>query len=176
MTGGTKHDQDKPRPELCPPTAIMAAARVFEFGARKYSANNWRQGIKFSRLYGALQRHLNAWWDGQNIDQESGDHHLAHAMCCLMMLVEHFENAEYEHLDDRAKGIQKEPTEIDDDSQADWKLQSQRARQALLEVRALAEQLKDIGIEISSQTRHPDDNHFPRSETPSHAPRNIDGP
>jgi hypothetical protein len=98
---GTKHDQGKPRPELIPPSAINGAARVFAFGAKKYDDRNWEKGIDFSRLYGALLRHVNAFWDGQDKDDESGDDHLAHALCCLMMLYEHSTNPKYTEFDDR---------------------------------------------------------------------------
>jgi len=33
-------------------------------------------------------RHIVAWWLGERDDPESGFHHLAHAMCCLIFLVE----------------------------------------------------------------------------------------
>jgi hypothetical protein len=30
-----------------------------------------------------------AWKEGEQIDPESGKHHLAHALCCLTFLYEH---------------------------------------------------------------------------------------
>ena len=36
-----------------------------------------------------LNCHMWAWKNGEQLDQESGIHHLAHAMCCLMFLYEH---------------------------------------------------------------------------------------
>lgn len=86
MSGGTKLDADKPRTDLIPPEPLIGAAKVFAFGANKYSARNWEQGISYGRLYGALLRHVLAWWGGEEQDPESGKHHLSHAMCCLMML------------------------------------------------------------------------------------------
>ena len=41
------------------------------------------------RYFDALQRHVWSWKQGEQIDPESGIHHLAHAMCCLMFLYEH---------------------------------------------------------------------------------------
>lgn len=72
--------------ELLDPKFLQAIAEVLTYGAEKYDAHNWRQGIDTDRLYGALQRHLNAFWDGEDIDPESGHHHLAHAGCELMFL------------------------------------------------------------------------------------------
>lgn len=49
-------------------------------------ANNWRKGIKLSRLIAALMRHLFAFARGEDSDPETGLPHLAHAGCCLMFL------------------------------------------------------------------------------------------
>ena len=85
-TGGSKHDQDKPPLGLIDRTFLWGLARVLAFGAKKYSAHNWRLGITTDRLYDALQRHVTAWNDGEDIDAESGLHHLDHAACELMFL------------------------------------------------------------------------------------------
>lgn len=81
-----KHDQEKTRLELLPPDALELAGRVLTFGARKYAAWNWAQGLDWSRLYGAALRHLNAWWGGEGKDPETGHSHLGHAICCLLFL------------------------------------------------------------------------------------------
>lgn len=85
---GTKFDGEKNRLELLPPIALERIAEVFTFGAKKYDSWNWSKGIAVSRLYGALQRHLNAWYRGEEIDPESGKSHLSHAGCCMIMLLE----------------------------------------------------------------------------------------
>jgi len=85
---GIKHDKDKIRMDLLPPQALEDIARVFGFGAKKYSSWNYMKGMKFSRIYAALQRHMNAWYKGEDNDQETGRSHLAHAGCCIMMLIE----------------------------------------------------------------------------------------
>jgi len=85
--GGTKHDSDKPRMDLLAPEALVAIAKVLGFGAKKYGDHNWRGGIDHSRLYAAVQRHLNQHWSGETLDDESGEPHLAHAMCGLMMMI-----------------------------------------------------------------------------------------
>jgi hypothetical protein len=79
--------------ELFPPEVIVAISKVLTFGAKKYTDENWRQGIKYKRVYGALQRHLMAWYAGQENDNETGMSHLWHAGCCLTFLI-------YYHLDD----------------------------------------------------------------------------
>jgi len=82
-----KHDDNKIRPELLPIPALEAVIRVFTFGAKKYGDFNWENGFKFSRLTGACFRHIFAWLKGENLDPESGESHLAHAACCLLMLI-----------------------------------------------------------------------------------------
>ncbi len=72
--------------DLIDPSFQVALADVLTYGASKYGAHNWREGIEASRLYGALQRHLNAFWAGEDSDPESGLHHLGHAACELMFL------------------------------------------------------------------------------------------
>lgn len=85
-TAGVKHDQDKPRPDLLSPSFVMGISEVLTFGANKYGARNWEQGILYSRVFGAAQRHLWDFWDGRDIDGETGLHHLLHAGCCIMFL------------------------------------------------------------------------------------------
>ena len=82
--GGTKHDGGKPRMDLLDRVWLEEVAKVLGFGAQKYAAHNWRQGIAQSRLIAAAMRHLMAHNDGEDTDPESGLPHLAHASCCLM--------------------------------------------------------------------------------------------
>ena len=64
--------------------------KVLTFGATKYARDNWKFVDDSKRGYfDALQRHVWAWRQGEILDKESGIHHLAHAMCCLMFLYEH---------------------------------------------------------------------------------------
>lgn len=88
-SGGTKYDQDKLRYDLIPPFALEQLARVYTHGARKYSDNNWRKGMKWSRLYGALMRHIEAWRRGEDYDEESGCLHLASVAWCAITLMEY---------------------------------------------------------------------------------------
>ena len=82
-----KFDEDKVRLELLPPELMTSVAEILTFGAKKYSARNWELGMDWSRSYGALQRHLNAWWGGEDKDPETGKSHLWHAGCCITFLI-----------------------------------------------------------------------------------------
>jgi len=83
----TKHDQDKPRMDLLPPEALIAVAEVLTYGANKYAAHNWRNGLNHSRMVAALLRHLMAYQTGEDADPESGLPHLAHMACNALMLL-----------------------------------------------------------------------------------------
>lgn len=99
---GTKFDTDKVRTDLLPVTALLNAAEVFTFGAKKYGDKNWEKGIKNSRLYGACLRHLFAHMQGETLDPESNLPHIYHALACLLMLSDNYSNRP--EMDDR-KGM-----------------------------------------------------------------------
>lgn len=85
--GATKFDQEKTRFDLVPIEPLWDIANVFTYGSKKYDDHNWRRGMRHGRLYASLQRHLMDYWLGEDVDPESGYSHLAHAGCCLMMLM-----------------------------------------------------------------------------------------
>jgi hypothetical protein len=75
--------------ELVPPSAVHALAEAFSDGATKYGAYNWRdKTISSSVYYGAALRHIQAWWDGEDVASDSGIPHLHHALACLAMLID----------------------------------------------------------------------------------------
>lgn len=84
---GRKYDQDKVRMELIPPELLEATAAILTFGAKKYEDRNWEKGMKWSRVFGALMRHLWAWWGGEVEDPETGKSHLWHSACCIAFLI-----------------------------------------------------------------------------------------
>ena len=86
-TSGHKDDQDKIRMELIPPELMTSVGDILTGGAKKYDDRNWEKGMKWSRVYGALLRHLNAWWGGEPQDPETGRSHLWHAACCITFLL-----------------------------------------------------------------------------------------
>lgn len=73
---------------LVPPSAKHYLALALADGARKYGPYNWRDhAISVSVYKAAAERHLDAFWDGENVAPDSGVHHVAHAMaCCALML------------------------------------------------------------------------------------------
>lgn len=93
-TTGSKHDTGKPLMGAVPPNALLAVARVLTFGAEKYGRDNWRQVENAETRYlDAALRHINAYQRGEAVDPESGESHLAHAVCSLMFMIELQEGA-----------------------------------------------------------------------------------
>lgn len=97
MSEGRKDDGGKVRLELLPPELLYATATILTFGANKYADRNWELGMSWSRVFGALMRHLWAWWGGKGpttksflfgeTDEETGHSHLWHAACCIAFLI-----------------------------------------------------------------------------------------
>jgi hypothetical protein len=81
---GLKYDDNKPRVDLLDSSWLEGVGNVLGFGARKYAAHNWRSGIAVLRNVGAALRHIYAFLRREDVDPESGLHHLLHASCCLM--------------------------------------------------------------------------------------------
>ncbi len=74
---------------LWPETASAYGAMGFLDGALKYGRSNWRHaGVKASIYYDAARRHLNAWFEGEDNDPQSGVPHLGHALACIAILVD----------------------------------------------------------------------------------------
>ncbi len=88
-TGGYKLDKGKLPLQLLSTEALNRITEVMQFGAKKYAPNAWRDGMHWSRLIGAALRHLTAFNDGEDLDEESGLSHLAHLACCTMFLLEY---------------------------------------------------------------------------------------
>jgi Domain of unknown function (DUF5664) len=86
-TGARRANLGKPRMHLLPPEPLLDLVEVLTRGAQKYQPRNWEKGLTFSSTWDSMQRHLWAWWQRQDIDQESGQHHLAHALCNLVFLL-----------------------------------------------------------------------------------------
>lgn len=102
LTEGTKHDQNKAPYDLISSEFLDGICVVLAFGAKKYEPWNWAKGIKYSRVFAAMMRHLWAWLRGEQNDEETGINHLFHAACCLMFLChyETYKDAYFEY-DDR---------------------------------------------------------------------------
>jgi hypothetical protein len=73
---------------LLEPYAIQELVRVFNEGSKKYAKNNWLNGgMDYSKLIASLKRHIAAFEMGEDLDIETGCHHMAHAAWNALGLV-----------------------------------------------------------------------------------------
>jgi hypothetical protein len=107
--GGLNRDSGKLRMDLVPPSAMKAVAEVLGKATEsgKYPERNWEKGIKYSRIYANIQRHLLDWFDGSDKDYESGLNPLKHALCRVAMLIEYIER-DMKEFDDRPHTFRKD--------------------------------------------------------------------
>jgi hypothetical protein len=115
-----RYNKGKLRMELIPPRAIKELSKVFTIGAEKYTlyddngnvvddgADNWRKGLSWSSVIGAVKRHIAKFEAGEDFDsdypQELLDvygptYHLSNAMWGLSVLMEYYKI--HPELDDR---------------------------------------------------------------------------
>ena len=75
-------------PLSCVPMNVVAELGVAMLeGASKYGRHNWREaGVRSSVYFDAAMRHLIAWWEGEDIDPDSGIPHVIKAMATLTVL------------------------------------------------------------------------------------------
>ena len=91
---GRKFDQGKDEWYLMPWPALRKILRVLMYGAKKYEPFNWKHvSDPKTRYINATLRHLIAYAEGEEIDPESGHHHLAHAGCNILFLLSYQEFA-----------------------------------------------------------------------------------
>ena len=83
---GKRYNEGKLRWSLISTRALEPMVRVLMFGAEKYDDHNWKKGLKYSEICESLQRHLNAFCEGENDDKESKLSHVGHILCNAMFL------------------------------------------------------------------------------------------
>lgn len=73
---------------VLPLQALGGAALALLEGARKYGRHNYRPaGVRASIYIDAVMaRHIPAWWEGQDIDPDSGLNHIDKAIASLLVL------------------------------------------------------------------------------------------
>lgn len=85
-SGGMKETSGKLRWTLLPLDSLREVVKVLEYGAKKYSADNW-QKVDKERYKEALWRHWVAYNQGEKVDPETGISHLAHLLCDGLFLL-----------------------------------------------------------------------------------------
>lgn len=79
----------KPSFEFIPMATVMQTNEAFRDGAAKYGAFNWRQSkVRADVYYNAALRHITQWYLGNDKASDSKIDHRAHAIACLMILMD----------------------------------------------------------------------------------------
>lgn len=136
MAKGLRFNKGKNRIELIPTKPIQLLGEVYTRGAHKYSkykkedgsivlgkdinieeasklemvyngADNWRNGLSWTEAIGSVERHINAYKNGEDMDPELGTYHLANAAWGLFALLEFYKT--HPELDDRNHRYLKRP-------------------------------------------------------------------
>lgn len=95
-----RYNSGKLRYSLVPAFALSKVVEVYTKGAEKYTirdeegniiddgANNWRKGFDWMGMMDSVQRHIESWKQGEDIDPDLQTLHLANAAWGLLSLIE----------------------------------------------------------------------------------------
>lgn len=91
MKEGKKYDSHKLMYHLIPFRELDSVVRVLTFGMKKYGEDDWKKFVSRDdnekRYISACLRHISRYSQGKTNDDETGEHHLAHAICCLLFVL-----------------------------------------------------------------------------------------
>lgn len=74
---------------LWPAVASVWGALAFLDGMLKYGRNNWREdGVRATIYIDAIERHLKRYKEGEDVDEDSGLHPLAHLLASAAIIVD----------------------------------------------------------------------------------------
>ncbi len=74
---------------VVPATVLQELGVAMLEGSLKYGRHNYRAvGVSSSVYYDALMRHMMAWWEGEDIDPDSGMSHIVKAIATLVVLLD----------------------------------------------------------------------------------------
>jgi hypothetical protein len=94
-----RHNEGKTQVREIDPDFILGIGDVLTASRTKYSEGNWMKETKFSTPYESCMRHLQKFWNGEELDEETKRHHLLHAATNLMFLYYHTDSGK--GIDDR---------------------------------------------------------------------------
>lgn len=70
------------------PFTMADVSRALTHGANKYGRMNWSNCDDLDRYFSACDRHIQAFYNGERLDPETGLSHLSHAICSLLFINE----------------------------------------------------------------------------------------
>ena len=84
---GARKSGGKVKFSLIPLHLLAGVARVLMAGIIKYAHWNWAKGMDWDECYDCTMRHMfKFWYLREDLDQETMEHHIDHAMCNLLFL------------------------------------------------------------------------------------------
>jgi len=84
MEKALRYNENKLKWSLVHFDSLKPMVQVLEFGAKKYSPDNWKKGLDRKEILESTMRHLTALIDGEEMDPESGLSHMGHIQCNAM--------------------------------------------------------------------------------------------
>jgi len=81
-----RFNEGKPAYSLIDLESLEPMAKVLEYGATKYSKDNWKQGMPITKILDSMLRHIAALRNGNLNDSESKLSHIGHIQCNAMFL------------------------------------------------------------------------------------------
>lgn len=94
-----RDNKNKLRYDLVPPFAHEQLAKILTHGAKIYGERDWENGLNWSEVIASMERHLNAFKNGEDYDSESGLLHISHVLSNAAFLTEYYRT--YPQGDDR---------------------------------------------------------------------------
>ncbi len=82
----SRYNNGKPQYSLINLECLEPMVRVLEFGAQKYSRNNWLKGMEQTQILNSMLRHISKLLNGELIDEESGLSHIGHIQANALFL------------------------------------------------------------------------------------------
>lgn len=105
-TGAKKAENDE-RYDLIPAEPLRMLARHYGVGAKKYADRNWEAGYEWHKSFAAMMRHAWQFWNGEDIDPETGSPHTVAVMWHAAALTEYMRT--HPEFDDRAITLDDKP-------------------------------------------------------------------
>lgn len=136
-TGGRKAGNLE-RYDLIPTEPLRLLAKHYGVGSLKYDDDNWQKGYDWRLSYAALQRHVNQFWAGEDIDAETGSPHpIAAAWHCFTLTWFMANRPEFDtRTRTKVSGLS-----VDRERELDFNIRVHDTDEALAEFRRRADQL-----------------------------------
>ena len=104
MEAAIRYNNGKDQWALVDFEALKPMVAVLEFGAKKYSPDNWMKGLETTKIVESLLRHVFAYLNGEDEDPESKLPHTGHILANAMFL-SHMANRCYAYVPTCLAGI-----------------------------------------------------------------------